>query len=232
MVWLKSWPKPWPWKTRAAERSPAQGRQQDQPPPKPSAYSFKNCWLHFEAFSPNCWEILNLSWAWENELQMYVLQSKPSLHRIFAGCRGDGLHPLPRCPRTTCFLQEQCQHFNFNYFLFFILKGEQGLGEGRGCLLFLQKQDWFLEAWETPRCFHSKPCAGPFWSRTWFLFAKLHFQEVSDIENLFKRQVKQWRGKKKTRGGRRGEGGRGEKEKGKTFLLEEKGSCSNMAVSF
>lgn len=29
---------------------------------------------------------------------------------------------------------------------FFILKGDQGLGEGSGWLLFLQKQDWVLEA--------------------------------------------------------------------------------------
>jgi len=55
---------------------------------------------------------------------------------------------------------------------------------------------------------------------------------VSDIENLFQTPSQAMEGKKKTRGGRRGEGGHGEKEKGEMFLLEEKGSCSNLAVSF
>lgn len=58
-------------------------------------------------------------------------------------------------------------------------------GQRRRGVLFVQKGVWFLSARETPRCFQSGSSSGPFWSWSQFLFAKLHFQEVSSIENPF-----------------------------------------------
>lgn len=96
-------------------------------PQSPAHILLRTADCTLKLFPPNCWEILNLSWAWENELQMYVLQSKPSLLKTFVCCHWDGLHPLLQSPQTTCFLQKQCQHFII-IIIFFYSEGRSGAG--------------------------------------------------------------------------------------------------------
>lgn len=74
---------------------------------------------------------------------MYVPQSKPSRRRVFAPVGEMAFIPFRSTLEPPVFYKNSA---SILFFLNFILKGKQGLGEGGGELLFLQEQDWFLEA--------------------------------------------------------------------------------------
>lgn len=229
MVRLKSSPTAWPWKTHTAETNALEAAGLTSPKAK-RLLLWKNGWLLSEARSSNCQELLNSFGAWENEVQMEALQAKSPLclqYYFFSMLSiGVGFIPLPAPPRHL-FFKETVPAFYFS-------KGLQGAGRGwerekgvvipvQGGLVLVGVRDTQLLAQRPPHGALLEPNSIPVCQTT--LSRGVRYREPAPNAKASNE------GKKVGAGAVGGQGGRGW-GMGRAFLLEEKGSCSNLAVSF
>lgn len=105
---------------------------------------------------------------------------------------------------------------------FLIFEGRAGAGGRERAAVISTEAGLVLRGIRDTQVFSQRALCRALWSPARFLFAKLHFQEVSDIQNLFQMPSQATERKKKTRGGRRKEGGCGEKGKGENVPLRRK----------